>query len=473
MKKYLAAGILLVLLLLAGFYYLYQRGGNAYRGLVPSDARVVAVLNTKELLKAADLSLRDILAILHASADEQTGLRLLSPVYGFVTPREEKGFATAVASKKKVEKWLTLHGMNVESDKGYQWASSGDWLLAFDKNRLLAMTSSQGNTHPALRELMLSLLSEESSGNPLVVKAEEQEGILGAATFLDDAFLRHLGVPRAFIPALFEGEEVVQCASLSMEENVLKLIATVQTDNNSLREVFDALSEIASPLTDNLPSFLPEDPAISVRMNLEGESLLPLLRKNPKLRTALLALNLVIDADMMIRSIAGDVQMTIPEYPSEESEWLFTAKLSDTSFLSNLSHWSTGLTSYFVKFQALSDTDFYISTADLAVYFGVRNDRLYVTPSSTLSGIACVENPQPDPQYSIQPESRLYAQFDVSMLEQLLLSSEHFSSARMPLSSLLSIADNLTMNVFDGPRAELQLNCHQPLSEWLKSIVMP
>ena len=455
MKKLLL--IVVPLLILLGIYaFLHLKRNDTHRSLVPKDAQAVAVVYPKKLKKATNLTTDEIMEMLFDGKSGDIGLNQEQPFYMFLSPNRSVGLAMGITSEKKFIRWLEHCNLEITQEKVFKWSKLDDKMLVFDKHRLLIIRPAElDNATPSA---FVSMFGNNAIPSPLIDMAMKQDGVAGYAAYFDDNLLDYFGISIAdILPLNLSMNETVLCGSLQFSDKEIKVKSSLITDNHVLTDFIEALDEVAKPLNDNLPRLAPDNPQLSMWMNIDGEQLLPLLRSFPQLRTSLLALNLVVDADMMISSIDGDVQFSIPEYQKEQSNWLLTARLKDSSFLKNVRDWQQGNSLSFMQFQALTDNDFHLVGGDISMYFGVRNERLYLTPNRLLSGIACIELPTETSDTRIVPGSRMYACLDATSFT--------------PFSDSSSYVDNLRLNVLEGPSIEVNLECKVPAGECLKAIL--
>ena len=123
-------------------------------------------------------------------------------------------------------------------------------------------------------------------------------------------------------------------------------------------------------------------------VNVDGGSLLEMLRQNPVARTFLIGLNLGVDADLMIRSIKGDVAVTVPASALQNpGNVLVTAHLAEKDFLKEAAYWKeSAARSGAWTFRDFGNDRFYWAANGVQAYFGVEGETLYVTPEEEMTG---------------------------------------------------------------------------------------
>jgi hypothetical protein len=143
-------------------------------------------------------------------------------------------------------------------------------------------------------------------------------------------------------------------------------------------------------------------------LNIQGSELLDVLRSNQSVRTALIALNLVLDLDRIIRAIDGDVALELTTTDIFDNsdiqikDLYLTADVANSDFLSDASTWGNQL----IGVQALSQQDFAVNLGKSSVYFGVDKSTLYIGGER---GLTKGGNAYLDDERSDIRDSRFYA----------------------------------------------------------------
>ncbi len=488
MTKKLILLIGAALLTVALVLYIFFARGRADHPVVPDDAPAVAVIHPQELLSSLQTTEEDLLHLFQIKESRGAGLNLQRPVYAFLSKDDKIGLSATLSDKQDLESFLSGYDIALTSENGYQWAQYKNMLLTFDARRVLAAGPVSKDEVATLRRQMCQWMESSSRKNPLLTQAEEEQGIVGISTYAHAALLHCLGLSVGSLPFALDDEDLQLTGALSAHDNTAQLALSLKAHNPALQEILEALGQVALPIATETTALAPDEPFLSARLNLNGEHLLNLLRRHPALRTALVALNLAIDADKMIRSISGDVQIVLPTYITAPSDWLLTAALTDTRFLDDAPSWQHGIMSSLFNFRALSDTDFTLTTDNKTYHLGVRNKRLYLTPSPLLAAIACLETSSP--AQPIPADTRLFATADIhSLLAHL---RPETSSRPIPntarLTLMLSegtstpIMQNAKrkMQKNDGPATEghqLQLQLifqtDRPIAQWLQHLIQP
>lgn len=368
--KYCVLGAAVIAALVALVVYLFCFRGDGYVSSLPADMQAVARLDVRSLPDTLPLPISDE----RRKGLEDCGIDFRQPLYAFVDGQDRPGLLLPLASDSKLEACLRDKGITVESQRGYHWAQWGQWLMAFSDDRCLAFGPLSEQEMGAMRGTMVALLKQ--SGKP---ESELWERIGKSDATLSAAFqvsLVHHLLTR-FYPqvalALRDGQEGTVSLEASMRGRDLMVDAVLHGTGLGGKRSF------LVPLKTDEEAQACVDGSTVVSMGVNGERLLGALRKVPAVRTALIAMNFCIDLDQIIRSVQGDVTLTLPDGGAEGMSPVLTASLRDTRFMQNSGAWNQGLSSVVdVRVSQMGDSTFCVQLPSDSIYFGVRGSHLVV-----------------------------------------------------------------------------------------------
>ena len=463
---------LLVVIALLLIWFIGRRR-NDTASIVPQDARAVALLDVNELSRATGLEAGKILARLGVSEAGEAGLNLSAPVYGFVTGQGHFGIALSVKSKSRLKKALQQLGADVESQRGYQWAMMKNWMAAFDSNRLLILGPVSATEATGLRGQMVALMKQKKADSPVLDELKNRSGSLRLISRLDVMPKAYVGTLRKWLPADLDFSRVSAFVSLDAQDKSFTLNTELLSDDKQVQQALAQADSLWQPIQGKLIEQGPESPVLWATAGLRGDRLLSLLRQNPAIRTRLIALNMCVDADMMLRSIDGDVSISVPNISLnfKQPPLLMTATLANKDFLRNVDSWKSGLaTEAGVRFRVLHDDDFYLSAGDVNAYFGVRGNQLYVTTNSRLADQACRPTTAPGLQ-ALLPKMQgrvFFATFDASVFMKGLGPLVQLLSAGNGMLQLLGSVERINLSATNSHNIALEVQCNQELKDILK-----
>lgn len=425
--------------LAAGAYYAFSGKGSDCAETIPADATAIVRFDVKRFLHDARLSNKEgveLLTRLTKMEDAALGLDLSTPVYGFVTKEGNIGMASMVTNEddltKNCEHLLQMGCASaVTKQRGYSWAVvEQKWLLCFNNKKALVMGPAVGGAQDQLRTEIVRLMEQDRSDSGaksvLFTKLDKVEEPLSAVA---DANVMPGDIRRELMKYLkaddLQGVQVL--LGLGTEDNEIQLDADVVADQPAVEERLKALGKTFRPITGDLIARAEPSALLWAACNVEGASLVELLRKNPQVRTALIGLNTIVDADMMLKAVDGDVSVECTSL-SFVFGWRnnlpvrLMAQLHDTDFLKQSDYWiKSAASNPAVQLTSSSPNNFELSGNGMQAWFGVSDKTLYLTGSSSLAHAEKVSAPNDyisDERHHIKG-LRFYASVDIEPLTNL------------------------------------------------------
>ena len=358
MKK-LYSIIACALLLGVAMYWYFHRDSDRARDVLPADAVAVAVFQPSELAKNLGLEPNDIKRISSTFEDLNDAFDLTKPIYVFTTETGLSGFSLNVKDADKVAESLDFFGYKDEEQGDLHWiVNDGDGIGLYDKEKMLVCKVGNAQEESAIRSKVETLMQQKRQKLEAFGNINKQDGELKFTAplklILEDRGFKGQGEKTK------ELEDAVLNTAFKVENHALSLTAKLDTPTD--------LELPLAPIKGNLGDMEPADACFRLCVNMNGEQLLPYLREVPQLRSALLAMNMSIDADMMIKAIDGDVSLSIPRFDLKDPDFVFIATLANTDFLTYADEWG-GVTR-----RGASD----FATSDGNICFGVRDGKLYI-----------------------------------------------------------------------------------------------
>ncbi len=475
-KKRLLFILVIVLLIVAAIaLYLFRtnRPDDAYQSALPAQTKALASFDALSLASQIGLDEKDLARYLKWFGPDGLGVDLTRPIYGFVSQDGYLGLLAPLSDSGDIEEFCQEKNLQIESRRGLQWAEWHSWQLVYDESKALIMGPMSSSGAASLQGQMAELMKQERPEQPMLQALQGQEGALSFTGHLDvipAQFLRYL---TDYLPKGIRWSDVDLVASLRAEDNSLYLQTELQSDNPSVQESWQAIDNALKPLSGSLVAVGPDDPFLWVSAGVKGDSVLQVLRRQPTIRTMLLALNMCVDADMMLRSVDGDVSLVWPRLDLFHFQPLFTASLTDTGFLKNVDDWKSGVAvDGGVRFNVLHDNDFSLINGRQRTYFGVRDELLYVTSSAQLARQACLTCESPALQ-SLNHQIRdnvFFASLDVSRLLRGTASLALLFGADAFIYQAIDAVDRLNLSATDSQHFTLEVSCKRSIPDLLKAL---
>ncbi len=319
-----------------------------------------------------------------------TGLDYSEKVYLFLTKEQYFGVLIPIADKDKLD---ALMADKQKKGECAAWEETDGirlslcdsvWMTGYNEEVMVALLRSDGADDEALRIEIRRCLSQdmEESG---VQSSLFEEVSQGKETI-------RLGVSLHSLVSLFGDDDLTRMAD-EVNMSGANLLAEVKLGKHGI--VANTRLKTGNPLVDwvmksfvssfnklegRLSRNVPEDALGWFCVNLDGETVLKWLRKDEGYRTKLLALNMMIDADQMLRSLKGDMALTLYSTKVCFKDVLFTGCLSSTEFLREADYWvESSKKSGAYEIRDYGRIRFGLLTEADTAYFGVTGESLYVT----------------------------------------------------------------------------------------------
>ncbi len=450
MKKFVIILLCLLLARAAGWYFM--RDKSSARDVLPADATAVIVFEPAELMSGLGLTtddLKSLAKVLPNGEESFSAADLSKPIYTFVSESGTTGIAMDVNDEGKLLKVLEEQGCNIEEQRGFHWFTVSNGLGCVGKDKMLLFTPVSGTEQDALRGEMVKLMTQSRQDVVLLEKAEKQKGLLKLSIAMSN-------LPKKYLDKLPEGTD--------LSNTYLNAAFSIGNEDLTFALNFEGSDEMTLPLEaikGSLTGMQPEEPFIWLSANMKGEQLLPHMRNIPELRSALLALNLCVDADMMLKAIDGDIMLAIPTADFEHPNFLLTATLANTDFLANKNDWQVA---------RRSDTDFSIKGNTGEVFFGVRDGRLYIATTAELADKACQEANANALQQAAKGKY-LSAALDVSQIFKAYPSYALMLRAVPQIYDTVDAIDQVVLSSNTQRNVELSIRTKKPIKDIVEKIM--
>ena len=378
----------------ATFFYL-QGGAVTYVNVIPKDATAIGRFDCIAFLREADLSAKEIAELIRrkmtADEEQELGISVRKPVYGFVTRSGYAGLVAKVEDEQKLSAYCeSLHGKNLASEvvsqRGFSWVVlAQQWLLAYDATRALVMGPAVGSAQDQLRTEMARLLQQDKSES---VFDQEIFAQLKSCNESLAAVLSPEVLPaeaRGFLHRfhVYSREDALLTLTLEAKKNVLEMDADIIPVSEEVKEELERIEDLLRPINGEQMEYAHSKNLFWLALNVEGKTLHDMMRSNSSVRTTLFGLNFVIDADRIVQTVDGDVTVELTSAnsllngdASAFKDIHVTAKVDNTDFLDGASAWGNRI----AKVHALTPSDFVLSTGGQQFFFGVTDNIFYVAP---------------------------------------------------------------------------------------------
>ena len=396
MKKYgiIAALVAVVVAGVVGWRFFYGRDDSMASSL-PADVTMVGRIDAKALVVDNGLGTDDLKRI--SPYIEKSGIDFQTMAYVFAS-QGYLGAIVPLSDADDFEAMLTQEGNAVEEQRGLKWSVvEGNILLAFDNDRAMLMGPAVGSEQDALRNTLATCMNQKASDSGkqsrlYKIMEERREPVAMAAnlsalpaSLLND-YTKYINLPL---------EALDLTAGLTAKGERMELAFGLQSEDKEVGKQMAKLENVLEEIDGDLSKTLPTTAVCHLLLGIDGEDLLEQLRANRLTRTIMLAANMVLDLDMIVKNIDGDVALSMFQdaNDADTQHLLFQAKVDDDEFMRNVDNWNDA-TARSMGFS------FYTQGRDAAVcmysgkpiYFGTRDKRLYITDFEAMTKVGGQED---------------------------------------------------------------------------------
>lgn len=339
---------------------------------LPADVTMVARINPQSVVLENGLSLDLLKKAL--SEENKTGLDLTVNSYAF-SSRGYVGAVLAIDDDDDFREFAEKFGCVWENHRGMQWTViNNSFLICLDEDRAMVMGPATGAEQDELHNTMANCMKQKAADSGMktdefkaLAKREEAIAMVCNLASLPEQGTQTLD---AVLPEDVERSDIMLTTGMSIKDNRLMLNVSTTSEKKKARKFIEGLQQVFLPVSDGLQTRANAFATIAFGVN--GEKLLEMLRQNPQTRTMLLAANMGMDLDMIIKSLNGDVDIDFPHVMS--SKMIMEAQVNNSSFMENVSDWNEDAVGLHVMpFR----NDLYLcSFQNMAAYFGVKDNVL-------------------------------------------------------------------------------------------------
>ena len=406
MKRYF--GYLSAIVLLAVAVACSNNRYEDYMTVIPKDAQGVAAVRFDNVVNKTGVARSPLIRLALSkmssamSADVETKVKALiddpslsgidfsSPAYAFVINRQTIGVTMKVEDASLLDELVSTmvkldFCTKAKKSNDYQWTSlaDGSARMVYSDNTLLLVFS---NTEQAksLDQMMLDMMRLDADDSfvttPQFAKLSEQkfEDLqvyfnLGVEGIKQADFLKEL-LPKGAKPADYEF-----VAGLNLREGGVDVQGLLFSTNEKAQEEFDNYFASFKPMKGDYINKIPVGSKVWVCMGTDGNKLVDLMKRVPKIKEVLLAAGFVIDAEQMLRAIDGD--MMIYMKPEKEEVGMY-AQLGNSDFMKDVDSWMESAEKYGYSLKLEGTGKYQVQGDDIDLHWALDDNQLYVGTST-------------------------------------------------------------------------------------------
>ncbi|MBQ8051139.1 MAG: DUF4836 family protein [Bacteroidaceae bacterium] len=358
---------------------------------IPADATMVGRVDLKKFVLDYGLDLADLKELFFSAKDgEETGIKYQTAAY-FFSSLGKLGLIVPLSDEDDYEALLKRQGVDIEEQRGMKWSVlNGNMLMAFDDDRAMIMGPAVGSDQDALRNTIYTCMKQKSSDSGkqsrIYKLLDERDEPIALSTNFDALPEEFRPKPMKYLPKNISLGALDLMAGLSARKDKVSLNIGLSSADEGTNRVLDKYNHVVDKIQGSLVETTPPNALFHLEMGLDGDDLLEILRENKLLRTALLAVNMVIDLDKILKSIDGDISLTCLDFNGHDApDLLFQADLDSDDFMKNVADWNdVGTRAMGINFYSQDKHNAVCTISGTPIYFGTRNKRLAISNQESL-----------------------------------------------------------------------------------------
>ena len=404
----------------------------------------------------------------------ESGLSFDDKVYLFATPHAE---ALAILAKVTDEgKLETL--MNVlqkesiatplREESGCCWTQVGGALCAFNNGTFLLLQPSKGDAS-GMKGTLLSLMRQKEGEGfaslPEFTKIEAPGNDIASVVNLS-AVPYELTTPlRMGLSADIRLEDIKYFVSANFEPGKVVMNSESLISNPKILGFFDTMDKVIQPIQGKYLDYYQGNTLIWASGRIDGKELYRMLCQNPTIKQMLDNPLLPVDVEYIFSSIQGDFAMGRSTLYTDN--YLLYADVTNSDFLKTFEDLRPmlALTGGQIVLDNVGTDEYVMRTYEGNYYFGVKNNRLYVTNNRSFAeeaGRTYGASMGVKPWSAEVKQNRLYASVNLSAIAKAYRSYSFTGNKQVDTFLMLLINQcnylNASMPDWRQGKAELVLN---------------
>ena len=319
----------------------------------------------------------------------ESGLSFDDKVYLFATPHTEAIAVLAkVTDEGKVETLLEAFEKEslatpLREESGCRWTQMGGALCAFNNGTFLLLQPSRGDA-AGMKGTLLSLMRQEQgegfSALPEFAKVKAEGNDMASVINLSAVPYEWTTPLRMGLSSNLRLEDIKYFVAANFEQGRVVVNSESLIQNPMVLSFFDAMDKVMQPIAGKYLDFYPGNTLLWAGGNIQGKTLYQMLCQNPTIKQVLDNPLLPVDVEYIFSSIEGDFSIGF-----DNQNYLLYADVTNSGFLKTFEDLRPllALTGGQITLDNVGKDEYLMRTYYGNFWFGVKNNRLYVTNNGT------------------------------------------------------------------------------------------
>lgn len=404
----------------------------------------------------------------------ESGLSFDDKVYLFATPHAEAlAILAKVADEGKLETLMNVLQKEsiatpLREESGCRWTQVGGALCAFNNGTFLLLQPSKGDAS-GMKGTLLSLMRQKEGEGfaslPEFTKIEAPGNDIASVVNLS-AVPYELTTPlRMGLSADIRLEDIKYFVSANFEPGKVVMNSESLISNPKILGFFDTMDKVIQPIQGKYLDYYQGNTLLWASGRIDGKELYRMLCQNPTIKQMLDNPLLPVDVEYIFSSIQGD--FAVGRSTLYTNNYLLYADVTNSDFLKTFEDLRPmlALTGGQIVLDNVGTDEYVMRTYEGNYYFGVKDNRLYVTNNRSFAeeaGRTYGASMGVKPWSAEVKQNRLYASVNLSAIAKAYRSYSFTGNKQVDTFLMLLINQcnylNASMPDWRQGKAELVLN---------------
>lgn len=342
-RNWIIFGVLIVMI---GIITWWFNRHHTYEAVIPAEAKLIVKLDVQACHNNPIIQ-QKLHVFQQDTFKKLQGINWEKPIYIFVTPNEYIG---AIASVSEEESLLrSLHTLpanwqptkNVVDDDATWSTLKNGWQIACRTDVILLMGPGSQQEAGTIRQTMREILNEDYDesflSTPYYKVLNQLKGDINMISHINVLPIPYNLFMKLQLPESISSQQTYLSSEIKVYRDKLSIQNTLNCNDEKTDEILQCQK---SPQLKYFKSFINTNNGIILYMHTYGKKLLRTLREDQNFRAMLAGMNQVIDADLILRAIKGEVLLQIQDMNSNEiPTFTLQAQLANQKFLEKIPDW--------------------------------------------------------------------------------------------------------------------------------------
>lgn len=404
----------------------------------------------------------------------ESGLSFDDKVYLFATPHAEAlAILAKVTDEGKLESLMNVLQKEsiatpLREESGCRWTQVGGALCAFNNGTFLLLQPSKGDAS-GMKGTLLSLMRQKEGEGfaslPEFTKIEASGNDIASVVNLS-AVPYELTTPlRMGLSADIRLEDIKYFVSANFEPGKVVMNSESLISNPKILGFFDTMDKVIQPIQGKYLDYYQGNTLLWASGRIDGKELYRMLCQNPTIKQMLDNPLLPVDVEYIFSSIQGD--FAVGRSTLYTDNYLLYADVTNSDFLKTFEDLRPmlALTGGQIVLDNVGTDEYVMRTYEGNYYFGVKDNRLYVTNNRSFAeeaGRTYGASMGVKPWSAEVKQNRLYASVNLSAIAKAYRSYNFTGNKQVDTFLMLLINQcnylNASMPDWRQGKAELVLN---------------